>query len=315
MRPIWKLLPVLGLCAGFGMSSVNAQPPMGRPGGGAPGPGGGSPMGGRGAPMGEHRADPKPDAQVDAWVKTLTDKMNDPHDTIRDSSRAGIITVGRAALPSLKKLAEGDDGAKATAAKRLMEAIERGPMHGMPGMGGGMPSGPMPPFGGRGGIIGGAGPRGEGRRPDAAPDRPAPAATPERRPDANAPKREGTPDRRPDAASENRPGAGGPGAPGRVSPIAESLKDLKLNDKQQKQVNELRENFEKTMQATMTQVREGKIEQADVREKMQKLRGDMLKEMKDVLTAEQFEKFDEAMKKNRPAGGPGGTPGERPRPE
>ena len=301
MRPIWKLLPALGLCAGLGLSSAHAQPPMGRPGG---------------APMGEHRADPKPDAQVDAWVKTLTDKMNDPHDSIRDSSRAGIISVGRAALPSLKKLAEGDDGAKATAARRLIDAIEHRPM---PGMGGGMPgrSGGMPPFGGRGGFgSGGAGPRGEERGRDAAPkreDRPAPA--PDRRPDANAPKREGTPDRRPDAAPENRPGAGAPGAPGRVSPIAESLKGLKLNDKQQKQVDELRENFEKTMQETMVQVREGKIEQADVREKMQKLRGTMLKEMKDVLTAEQFEKFEEAMKKNRPAGGPGGAPGERPRPE
>ena len=172
----------------------------------------------------------------------------------------------------------------------------------------------MPPFGGPGGFGGGGGstgPRGEGRGRDVAPKR----EDRDRRPDANAPKREGTPDRRPDAAPENRPGAGGPGAPGRVSPIAESLKGLKLNDKQQKQVDELRENFEKTMQETMVQVREGKIEQADVREKMQKLRGTMLKEMKDVLTAEQFEKFDEAMKKNRPAGGPGGAPGERPRPE
>jgi len=270
MRPIWKLLPALGLCAGFGVSSAHAQPPMGRPGGGSP--------------MGERRADPKPDAQVDAWVKTLTDKMNDPHDTIRDSSRAGILSVGRAALPALKKFADGDDGAKATAARRLMEAIERGP--GMPGM---LAGGPMPPFGGRGGINGGAGPRGEGRRPDAAPDA-TPGAAPDRRPDAPA-----------------VPATAG----SRVSPIAESLKDIKLNDKQQKQVNELRETFEKTMQATMTQVREGKIEQADVREKMQKLRDNMLKEMKDVLTAEQFAQFEEAMKKNRPMGGPG----ERPRPE
>ncbi len=222
----------------------------------------------------ERRADPKPDAQVDAWVKTLTDKMNDPHDTIRDSARAGIISVGRAALPALQKLADGDDGAKSTAAKRLIDAIGRGPMPGMPGM-----PGMMSPFGGHGGIIGGGGPRGEARQPDAAP------------------------------APERRPAAAGHG-----SPIAESLKDIKLNDKQQKQVNELRENFEKTMQATMTQVREGKIEQADVREKMQKLRGDMLKEMKDVLTAEQFTQFEDAMKKNRPMGGPG-APGERPRPE
>ncbi len=311
MRPIWKLLPALGLCAGFGMSSVHAQPPMGRP-GGAPGA---PPTVDRGGPMGERRADPKPDAQVDAWVKTLTDKMCDPHDSIRDSSRAGIISVGRAALPSLKKLADGDDGAKATAARRLIDAIEHRPM---PGMGGGMPGMPpggMPPFGGRGGFggsdggssdgprgvgrrpdaapAGGGSPRGEGRRPNAAPDRPAPAATP-------------APERRPDAPAA---------AAGRVSPIAESLKDLKLNDKQQKQVTELRENFEKTMQETMAQVREGKIEQADVREKMQKMRGTMLKEMKDVLTAEQFEKFEEALKKNRPTGGPGGAPGERPRPE
>jgi hypothetical protein len=76
---------------------------------------------GPGGPRGRgERADPA----VEAWVKVLLDKITDPHDTIRDSARAAVVNVGPPALPALRQLADGDDGAKATAARKLIGAIE-----------------------------------------------------------------------------------------------------------------------------------------------------------------------------------------------
>lgn len=68
---------------------------------------------------------PKTDPQLEAWVKTLTDKMNDPHDAIRESARAAIVAVGPPAAQVLAKLAEGSD-AKAFTAQRLLQQIARG---------------------------------------------------------------------------------------------------------------------------------------------------------------------------------------------
>jgi len=139
MRGYWKILPAAGLCAGLGLSFALAQPP-GRP----PGPPGG-PGDRKGPPPTDRdrRPGPKPDAQVDAWVKTLVDRITDPHDTIRASARAALVSVGQPALPALRKIADGDDGAKADAARRVIDAIERGPRRPGPGL-------PPPPPGGPG---------------------------------------------------------------------------------------------------------------------------------------------------------------------
>ena len=101
----------------------------------------------------------KIDPAVEAWVKILGEKMTDRHDAVRDSARAALVALGDDALPGLKKLADSDDGATATAAKRVIAHIEgrhrlearaRGPA----GLGGpGMPPGP----GGRGPRPGGFG--------------------------------------------------------------------------------------------------------------------------------------------------------------
>jgi hypothetical protein len=116
---------------------------------------------------------PKADPVVDAWVATLIGKITDPHDTVRDTARGALVAVGPAAIPALQKLADGDDPAKAVAARTLMGAIagrgpgQPGPM-GMGGPGGfpGMPGGPMGGpggMGGRGGFPGGPmGPGGMG---------------------------------------------------------------------------------------------------------------------------------------------------------
>ena len=123
---------------------------------------------------------PKPDAVVDAWLAVLLTKITDPHDTVRDSARGAIVSVGPAAIPALQKLADGDDPAKAVAARKLIGTIHHGHggpggQPGRPGMGGmGFPGGGMGPMGpgGRGGFPGGdrkGGPERGGRDEEVAP--------------------------------------------------------------------------------------------------------------------------------------------------
>jgi len=131
------LAPAVLVLAIAGSATVMAQPGRGQP-PFQPGKGKGNPFrGGDDRKGGDDKRGPgaaKGDSSVDAWVKTLTDKMNDPHDTIRDSARAALVAVGAPALPALKKLAEGNDEAKAVAARKLIAQIEGGP--GQPGRAG-----------------------------------------------------------------------------------------------------------------------------------------------------------------------------------
>src|SRR5438067_10690199 len=66
----------------------------------------------------------KVDAALDAWVHQLAEKMTDRHDSIRHSARLALVALGRPAVPALKKLAEGEDGASAEAAKKVIRRIE-----------------------------------------------------------------------------------------------------------------------------------------------------------------------------------------------
>lgn len=70
---------------------------------------------------------------VQAWVKTLAGKIADRHDLIRQSARLAIISLGRDALPTLRAVADGKDDAAAYAAKQLIQRIEH---CGRPGPGG-----------------------------------------------------------------------------------------------------------------------------------------------------------------------------------
>src|SRR5437764_289103 len=72
----------------------------------------------------------KADPAVESWVKLLAEKMTDRHDTIRESARQALVAIGRPAVPMLRKMAEGDDGATAEAARKVIARIEHGPdMH------------------------------------------------------------------------------------------------------------------------------------------------------------------------------------------
>lgn len=142
---------------------------------------------------GEERKGPgsKSDPVVDAWVKVLLDKITDPHDTVRDSARGALVNVGPPALPALQALADGNDSAKAVAARKVIGAIQSGPrpqgsaaqgqpgQPGRPGFGmGGMGPGGPPGMGrGPGGFPGmnpfdrGRDNRDRGRGPDRGPKR------------------------------------------------------------------------------------------------------------------------------------------------
>ena len=95
---------------------------------------------------------PKPDKELEAWIKILAEKMTDRNDDIRNSARRALVSVGPAAMFSLKEMTESKDAATAVAARNVMMEIGRSTMQknmmmqrggmpfggpqGMPGMGG-----------------------------------------------------------------------------------------------------------------------------------------------------------------------------------
>jgi hypothetical protein len=178
------------------------------------GPGGQPPGFGRPRGPGGERTDPA----VEGWLNVLVEKMNDPHDTVRDSARAGIVAIGPAALPTLRRLADGDDGAKAVAARKLIATIQQQYALGGPSIasGPGMPSpsdpssfGPPGP-GGPGGPPRGIGP-GEPMAPGT-PAGPPPGVGP------GTPGRPGVGPGSPMNPGGPTPGPGGPGRPPGVGP-------------------------------------------------------------------------------------------------
>lgn len=216
--------------------------------------------------------EPRIDPAVEAWVKMLAEKITDRHDSIRESAREGLAAVGRAALPTLRQIAEGDDGAAADAARKIIGRIESG----------------------------GRGPRGEG---PGGPDRPGGERPPEGRPGERPGGERPGPGGRPGGPDRPGPGPGGVGGPGRPF-IQEALRELDLNDTQREKVRDILEPHGQKMRELFEQVREGKIDRADVRNAMEKMETELLKEMKSVLTKEQMEKFERAWR-DRPMGPPG----------
>jgi hypothetical protein len=248
--------------------------------------------------MGEpgERPAPKADAAVEAWVKVLIEKIADPHDTVRESARTALVHIGPQAIPALRQLAEGSDNVKAVAARNVIGMIERG---NQPGRGfGGQPGFPGGGFGGQPGFPGGPG---------------QPAERP-------GPGREPAPGERPGQPGE-RPGFGGPPL-GERGPFGRVLAELNLNEKQEKQVREIVEAHGKKMAEMFEKIRGGKLDPKDAREELEKLRTELNKELKPVLSDEQMKKFEGMMQRGpfgpggpggeRPMGPPPGRPGERP---
>src|SRR5581483_9387752 len=84
---------------------------------------------------------------------------------------------------------------------------------------------------------------------------------------------------------------------------------VELNEKQKAKVEEIKASAQKKAQEVFEKVRDGKLQINDVRAEVEKVRDEMLKEMKGVLAKEQYEKFEKAVKEPRGPGGPGGFPG------
>lgn len=239
---------------------AGAQPPGGRPPGG--GPGGGPPV---------EKADP----QVDAWVKTLTDKMNDPHDAIRESARAALVAVGGPALPALKQLAGGND-AKSFTARRLVQQIERA---GFPGPGGGGLTG------GGFGVPGSFGNPGGFGGPGSFPGQPGPPPM-------------GVPGGPPMGPPAGRPGP--ERAPANPSPLRGALDELKLNEKQQAQVEKTIDGYTTKLRGLLEGVRSGKLDREDLREAVPKLIAEATAELNRALTPEQRATLERLTPRGRP---------------
>ena len=108
-------------------------------------------MGGKGF-INPNMTPPRPDKELEAWIKILAEKMTDRNDDIRNSARRALVSVGPAAMFSLKEMTESKDAATAVAARHVMMEIGRSEMQknmmmqrggmpfggpqGMPGMGG-----------------------------------------------------------------------------------------------------------------------------------------------------------------------------------
>ena len=305
-------------------------------------PGGPGSEGRRGGPPRESlskKEEPKKDPNIDAWAETLVSKIADRSDTIRDSARAGLVALGHAALPALKKAADGSDLPTAEAARKVIGRIEhkgqRGPGPGGPksvGPGGPKPFGPGGP-----GAFGPGGPRGfgPGNFGHGGPGRPEGMGQggqggfgPGSRggfggPQAFGPQGSGPMGQRgfgpggPPAFGPGGPrgfGPGGPGGPGRPfamsERVLEKLKDAGLDESQKEKVKAILESQSKAVRATLEKNRE-KAEASSERPNMEALGAQMkeqrektLKALKEVLKPDQFEKAKELLER-----GPGGRDG------
>lgn len=250
----------------------------------------------QGDPFKERMPLPKMDAvqvdpEVQAWIDLLAAHMADRHDVIRQSAQRTLVTVGRAALPTLKKLSEGDDAAAADIARKLATRIKAGERRGRA----------MRAWGPRGGDgVGRPGPGGpppEGR------------GVPGGRrmgPGKGHPGGPGLRGRR--GMGRDRPG--GPGLRGRGRPaarrfiaLARIMKGLELSEDQKGQVKEiLKAHREKTTGL----LRKGG---EDARPGLQDCKKELLKELKGILTDGQYKKLEESLERaGRHRGPPGGGP-------
>jgi hypothetical protein len=238
----------------------------------------------------DKEAPAKVDKDVEAWVNVLAVKIADRHDSIRESARHALMAVGKPALPALQKLADGNDGAAAEAAKRVIAHIE-GSHDGHPG-----------PFGLHG-FRGEMGPRHRGFPMGGPPHPGAPGAGSH---PGGAPGAGGPPQHRGGPPSfggapggfgprpGGPPGLGGPGGPGAM--MERAMKELNLTDAQKTKLQEVvKAQGEKT------------------RETMMKMHEEFLNAIKGAIGEEEFKKLEKNLPKP-PA--PGDVPGlsDKPKP-
>jgi hypothetical protein len=100
------------------------------------------------APAVEKRQE-KDDQALNKWIQSCCEKLTEQNVVIRESAGSALVTVGKPALPALRKIADMKDTEQSVVALRLIKRIEGGgaATAGAPGQDGGAGAGQ-----GRGGM-------------------------------------------------------------------------------------------------------------------------------------------------------------------
>ena len=270
-------------------------------------------MGGKGF-INPNMTPPRPDKELEAWIKILAEKMTDRNDDIRNSARRALVSVGPAAMFSLKEMTESKDAATAVAARNVMMEIGRSTMQknmmmqrgsmpfggpqGMPGMGGWGKMNPQdmnrkagpggPPREGDRGARPEAG-KPEGGRPEG--ERKAGPANPPRegdkRPEAGRP--EGDRKANPPREGDKRPEAGKPEGERKANPPREGDRGARPEagpEAKERMLNEL--NLSKDVRAKVEGIINTQQEKIkDVIAKGREANGDREKIMAEVRELQQ----------------------------
>jgi hypothetical protein len=233
---------------------------------------------------------PKPDKELEAWIKVLAEKMTDRNDDIRNSARRAMVSMGPAAIYSLKEMTESKDAATAVAARNVMMEIGRSTIQqNMMMQRGGMPfGGPQgkPGMGGWGKMnpqdmnrkAGPGGPPREGDRkggPEAGRPETERKGRPEGERKANPP-REGDRGSRPEAGPEAR---------------ERMLNDLNLSKDVRAKVEGIMNTQQEKIKDAIAKGREANGDREKMMAEIRELQQNMMMSLKEAMGEEKFQEF------------------------
>ena len=224
---------------------------------------------------------PKPDKELEVWIKILAEKMTDRNDDIRNSARRALVSVGPAAMYSLKEMTESKDAATMVAARNVMMEIGRSTIQqNMMMQRGGMPfGGPqgMPGMGGWGKMN----PQDMNRKagPGAPPREGDRKGGPEGRPEG---ERKGNPPREGDRGQRQE---AGPEAKERI------LNELNLSKDVRAKVEGIINTQQEKIKDVIAKGREGNGDREKIMAEVRELQQNMVKSLKEAMGEEKFQAF------------------------
>lgn len=245
---------------------------------------------------------PKPDKELEAWIKVLAEKMTDRNDDIRNSARRALVSVGPAAMFSLKEMTESKDAATAVAARNVMMEIGRSTMQqNMMMQRGGMPfGGPqgMPGMGGWGKMnpqdmnrkAGPGGPPREGDR-KGGPESGRPESERKGRPEGD---RKGGPEGRPEGDRKANPSREGDrGARPEAGPEAKEriLNELNLSKDVRAKVEGIINTHQEKIKDVIAKGREANGDREKIMAEVREIQQNMVKSLKEAMGEEKFQEF------------------------
>ena len=245
-------------------------------------------MGGKGF-INPNMTPPRPDKELEAWIKILAEKMTDRNDDIRNSARRALVSVGPAAMFSLKEMTESKDAATAVAARNVMMEIGRSTMQkNMMMQRGGMPfGGPqgMPGMGGWGKMN----PQDMNRK--AGPGGPPREGDRGARPEAGKPET-GRPEGERKAGPANPPREGDRRGPG-VGPEARErmLNDLNLSKDVRAKVESIMNTQQEKIKDVISKGREANGDREKIMAEVRELQQNMAMSLKEAMGEEKFKAF------------------------